>query len=169
MQNEVPQNAYPVEDLCEQVDEISEGLCKEIQPLLLSTGFRRLQSRDEQMLFIRCQSLKFPYAVIATLFKLSVSVAYRAIRKREKANEDRSLPQSDLLEKLGPNRAITLAEEQILISWIESRQLHGDCPSARELRDQASILFRAEAKTNGPLASTGGEASKADMPSTSTS
>jgi hypothetical protein len=133
MRQEVPDDFYSFENIWEQEDDIPEGMRNEITALLLSAAFRGLQSRDDQLLFLGCQPFKFPYAVIATLFKLSPFGVYRAIRKGEKANDNLQLPQSDSLEKPAPIMTLSQTEEYPLVAWIESRQRKCDCPSAREV------------------------------------
>jgi hypothetical protein len=106
---------------------------KEMRAMSLSAAFRALQSRDDQLLFIRCQPLRFPYAVIATLFKLSLSAVYRAIRKGEKANDDLHSRETDSLEKPAPNMRLNPPEEHTLVAWTAPRQRNCDCASAREI------------------------------------
>jgi hypothetical protein len=72
---------------------------------------------------------------IATLFKLFVSAIYRAIPKREKANDDLRLSEHDSLERHTLNKALSPTGEQTLMVWIQSHQGNHDCSSAREVRD----------------------------------
>jgi hypothetical protein len=118
-------------------------MSKEIRALLLSAVFRRLQSRNDQLLLLRCQSLKFPYAVSVTLFKLSPSAVYMTIRKREKANDSLQKPAPDSLEKPTPKLALSTIEERILMAWIESFQRNCDFPSAREVRPSIASFQRS--------------------------
>jgi hypothetical protein len=55
--------------------------------MLLSAGFRGLQSRANQLWFLRYHPVKFLWAIITILFKPSVSTLYRTIPKPEKAND----------------------------------------------------------------------------------
>jgi hypothetical protein len=151
MTNEPGEPSIPVDDLWENADEIPEDMRKEVRALFHSASFRQLRSRDEQMLYIRTQERKFPYAIIAILFKLSTSAVFRAIRKREKVNEDLQSSEAHPPQKPGPNMALTPTEEQTLIAWIEARQRNGDCPSPREVRDQASHFFKIRNKEERPL------------------
>jgi hypothetical protein len=88
MEEHVRSDSYSFEDLREHADDVSEGICKGITVLLLSAALPGLQSGDDQLLLLRRQALKFPYAVITTLFKFPASAVCGAIRKREKANND---------------------------------------------------------------------------------
>jgi hypothetical protein len=142
MENRAPEPSHSIEDLWEQADEVPEAMGKEIKTLLLTAEFRSLTYRDDQMPFLRAQELKFPSQVIATLFKLSCSAVWRAIRKREKASDDHQLADVEHLRKPAPNMTVMPSEEQMLLTWIESRQRNGDCPFPREIRDEAEIVLK---------------------------
>jgi hypothetical protein len=130
MEQDVPDSSYFFEDFWKQADDIPEDIPEEVRALLVSAAFRGLQSREDQLPFLRGQPLIFPYAAIATLFKLSPSAVYRAIRKRDKANDDIQSPERDSLEKAAANMTLSPTEEHTLVAWIESRQRSCDCSSA---------------------------------------
>lgn len=146
MEKQVPDDSHPFEDVWQQANDVLEDVRKEIRVLLLSAAFRGVQSRGEKLLFLRCQPLKVPNAVIATQFNLSASAVYRAIRKHEKANNDPQSPSLIALEKPVPNMALNPTGEHTLMAWIASRQRNCDRPSARDVQGQASLLFRVRTK-----------------------
>jgi hypothetical protein len=66
--------------LQERVEPIQDEWQDEISRLLLTTEFRSLTSRSNQMRFFRERLQPFPYATIAALFQLTYSALCQTIR-----------------------------------------------------------------------------------------
>jgi hypothetical protein len=116
IEERVSENSYFLEDLWEQADDIPEDKRKGIRALLLPAAFQGLQSRDDRLLFLRCHWFKFPYEVIATMFKPSASSVYRAIKKREEANNDLQSAEPISLDETAFSMTLTPTEEHRLMA-----------------------------------------------------
>lgn len=113
----------------------------ELDEILSSSEFRGLIFEIDQMKYLFNKGSQFSYRVLARIFGKSKSHIHTLLTATEPVEEIVVEGKKVLLEK--PRGASLLAEteEKLLIEWIGRQQLHGNCPTPAEVRNQASLLY----------------------------
>ena len=114
---------------------------QEIDEILGSSEFRSLIFEIDQMRYFFNRGPHFSYRLLAKMFNKSKGHVHTLLTAKEPVEKLSIAGQDVLLEKHRGPSLLTEQEEQELIGWIADRQTHGNCPTPRDVRYQASICY----------------------------
>ena len=116
-------------------------LCRDIEEIVHSSDFRKLNSGIDEIAYLYQMSAQFSYRVIADIFGISKSYVHLLLSSQlsEEATDDHrgnvhsTSPRGSML--------LTHDEEEMILQWIAKSQLDGDCPTPRQVRNYGSLIL----------------------------
>ena len=131
-------SAAPLEFLLGRLSLVPVTQVESVRSAILSADFRTTQSIARQAVLLKEQT-NLSLRSVAILF----NVKYSTLRDMIKATTAASSPPGAVLaQKLGPNSALLISEEQALLQWICAWQTVFDCPTIKDVRLEATRLMR---------------------------
>ena len=118
---------------CVNLFGVTEGQALHRQ--LIEVDFRSAPSLLEQIMFLKRIRPNITVRVIVKLLGISNKLYYKAIRNEENHCPNPPIPPSRQL--------LTNDEEEQILDKIRIQQLQNDCWSGRDVRDAASIIYKA--------------------------
>ena len=120
---------------------------KEIDAILSSSEFRSLIFEIDQMWYFFDRGPQFSYRVLARIFDKSKSYIHTLLTAKEPLEEIEIGEKTMLLEKRRGPSLLREEDEKELIDWIGKQQQAGNCPTPREVRFQASMIYENKSGT----------------------
>ena len=116
---------------------------QELDEVLSSSEFRHLIFELDQMRYLFARGPQFSYRVLARIFGRSKSHIHTLLTATEPVEEVVSGSNVLLIEKRRGPSLLLEHEERSLIQWIGNLQMEGNCPTPRQVRDEATRLYEA--------------------------
>ena len=122
---------------------MSGDLKAELDEILSSSDFRVLMFELDQMRYVFNRGPQFSYRKIARLFGKSKSHVHTLLTAEDPVEEAVCGSKLVLVEKRKGPSLIREEEEKRLIQWIGEMQVQGNCPTPRQVRDEAAKIYES--------------------------
>ena len=120
---------------------MSGDIKKELDEILCSSEFRSLTFELDQMRYIFQRGSHFSYRVIAKLFDKSKSHVHTLLTARDAVEEVQSGKKIVLIEQRKGPSLLRNDEEKQIIDWIGQLQSEGNCPTPKQVREEATRIY----------------------------
>ena len=120
---------------------MSGDIKKELDEILCSSEFRSLTFELDQMRYIFQRGSHFSYRVIAKLFDKSKSHVHTLLTARDAVEEVQSGKKIVLIEQRKGPSLLRNDEEKQIIAWIGQLQSEGNCPTPKQVREEATRIY----------------------------
>ena len=114
---------------------------KELDEILSSSEFRAIRFELEQMRYIFLKGPQFSYRLIGKLFDKSKSHVHTLLTAREMIEEVHFGNKILLMEERRGPSLLHNDEEERVIKWIGELQTEGNCPTPKQVREEAARIY----------------------------
>ena len=120
---------------------MSGDIKQELDEILSSAEFRALRFELDQMRYIFMKGPRFSYRIVGKLFDKSKSHVHTLLTAEDFVEEVKTGNKVLLIEgRRGPS-LLNNTEEERVIQWIGTLQSEGNCPTPKQVREEAARIY----------------------------